>query len=77
MTHPLELCMLLQCFVTDNSVYDPSSETGGRPAQALSLQRLSNVAEPGLWAFRVDGTAIQSGGMCTHNVRTHVCMYYT
>ena len=54
-------------FVADNTVYDPSSENDDRPAQALSLQRLSNVAEPGLWAFRVDGASILSGGMHMHS----------
>ena len=55
--------LFTHCFLAaDNTVYDPSSEAGDRPAQALSLQRLSNVAEPGLWAFRVDGTSIESGG---------------
>ena len=51
---------------TDGSVYDPSSDSGSRSAQALSLQRVSNVAQPGLWAFRVDGTSIQSGGVYTY-----------
>ena len=35
-----------------------------RAERALSLQYLSNVAEGGLWVFRVDGAAIEYGGMC-------------
>ena len=49
--------------VAGNTVYDPGSGSSTRSEQALLLQRLSNVAEPGLWVFRVDGTSVVSGGM--------------
>ena len=47
------------------NVYDPMSESEDHSTTALRLQRLSNVAEPGLWVFRVDEAIIQSGGQCT------------
>ena len=43
-------------------MYDQGSGNGTRSDQALLLQTLSNVAEPGLWVFRVDGTSVVSGG---------------
>ena len=47
----------------DDTAYDPSSDAGGNATtRALLLQRLSNVAESGVWAFRVDGSTIESGG---------------
>ena len=46
----------------DMNVYDPSSDGEDSSTTALRLQRLSNVAEPGLWVFRVDEENIQSGG---------------
>ena len=48
----------------DNSVYDPSSGSAEHSERALSLQSFSNVAEAGLWVFRVDGAEIESGGVC-------------
>ena len=44
------------------NVYDPSSDVGSTSTQALRLQSLSNVGEPGLWVFRVGEGDIQSGG---------------
>ena len=44
-------------------MYDPGSGSSTRSEQALLLQTLSNVAEPGLWVFRVDGPSVVSGGM--------------
>ena len=49
--------------VAGNTLYDTGSGSSTRSDQALLLQRLSNVAEPGLWVFRVDGTSVVSGGM--------------
>ena len=55
------------------NVFDPSSDNGTTSTQALRLQSLSNVGEPGLWVFRVDERDIQSGGIATC---IHVCMLY-
>jgi hypothetical protein len=41
--------------------YKLLSEVGSISEHALALRRLSNVAQPGLWAFRVDGPTVQSG----------------
>ena len=49
---------------------DPGST---RSDQALLLQRLSNVAESGLWVFRVDGPFVVSGGTYVH---VHNNIYY-
>ena len=66
--------MSVLCLCTaDNNGYSPSSENSSRSERALSLQDLSNVAESGLWVFRVDGATIQSGGMCVH-MCTSVCV---
>ena len=53
------MCSILVCVLL---LYDPGSGSSTRSEQALLLQRLSNVAEPGLWVFRVDGTSVVSGG---------------
>ena len=50
-------------YAGDGSAFDPYA--GGRSTpnvEATCLQRLSNVADGGLWAFRVDGASIISGG---------------
>ena len=51
--------------LTDNSAYNLSSEAATTEERALALERLSNVAEPGLWVFRVDTATILSGGTYT------------
>ena len=45
-------------------MYDPSSGSAEHSERALSLQSFSNVAEAGLWMFRVDGAEVESGGVC-------------
>ncbi|CAI8054869.1 Fibrillin-1, partial [Geodia barretti] len=42
------------------TAYILSSETGTTSEHALALERLSNVAQQGLWIFRVDSSPIQS-----------------
>ena len=41
----------------------------------MVLQRLSNVAEPGLWVFRVDGPSVLSGGIYTLVCSMPTCAY--
>ena len=43
-------------------MYDLAIVNSSRWDLAVLLQRLSNVAEPGLWVFKVDGLSIESGG---------------
>ena len=50
-------------YCSDDRALDPSSMMVNHSTRALSLESLSNVAESGIWAFRVDGAIIQSGGM--------------
>ena len=52
--------------LTDNSAYNLSSEAATTEEHALALERLSNVAEPGLWVFRIDTATILSGGEYTY-----------
>ena len=42
---------------------DPDSGSSTTSDQALLLLKLSNVAEPGLWVFRMDGSSVVSGGI--------------
>ena len=44
----------------NNNTFDLNTDNYN--VDALTLRRLSNVAEAGLWAFRVDGESIVSGG---------------
>ena len=64
------LCIMNIVTVPGNTVCDsgsgssdPDSGSSTRSVQALLLQTLSNVAEPGLWVFRVDGPSVVSGGI--------------
>ena len=64
------MCVMNIVIVPGNTVCDPasgSSDPGSgsstRSDQALLLLKLSNVAEPGLWVFRMDGTSVVSGGI--------------
>ena len=65
---------IVVAIVSGNTVCDPGSGNSTRSDQALLLQRLSNVAEPGLWVFRVDGPSVVSGGtyMYTYLLLSHI-----
>ena len=57
-----------------NTVCDPGSGNSTRSEQALLLQRLSNVAVPGLWVFRVDGPSVVSGGTYIYTLYNYLAI---